>query len=100
MFTIESEFKLKLLGKLGEGGQAKVFKGEFHGNHVAMKYVPLDHLKKDYKYDCRSYGCNEFFHQEKFPMRSIDLTSKSEQCHFPSTSLGSFDRGSHKISII
>ena len=51
---------------MGEGGQAKVFKATFHGKKVAMKYIPLDHVRDGYKYDEGSYGCHEFFWQEKF----------------------------------
>ena len=62
----KSHFKPKLESKLGEGGQAKVFKAKFHCKFVAMKYVPLDHVKDGYEYDWSSYGCHEYFHQEKF----------------------------------
>ena len=51
---------------MGEGGQAKVFKGEFHGKDVAMKYIPLDKVKDGYKYKASSYGSSEFNEQEKF----------------------------------
>ena len=64
--TIESNFKPKLLEKMGEGGQAKVFKGNFHGKHVAMKYIPLDNCRDGYGYQRGSYGCSEFWQQEKF----------------------------------
>ena len=64
--TIESNFKPKLISQLGEGGQAKVFKGEFHGKDVAIKYIPLDKVKDGYKYTLVSYGCSEFNEQEKF----------------------------------
>ena len=63
---MESNFKPKLISQLGEGGQAKVFKGKFHGKDVAMKYIPLDKVKDGYKYDIGSYGCSEFYLQEKF----------------------------------
>ena len=46
---------------MGEGGQAKVFKAKFHGKYVAMKYIPLDKLHREYKYSFTSYGCHEFF---------------------------------------
>ena len=55
-----------MISKLGEGGQAKVFKGRFHGKDVAIKYIPLDKIKDEYEYDSASYGCNEFYLQEKF----------------------------------
>ena len=64
--TIESGFKPNLVSTLGEGGQAKVFKGKFHGKDVAMKYIPLDKVKDGYEYDFESYGCSEFAAQEKF----------------------------------
>ena len=51
---------------MGEGGQAKVFKARFHRKEVAMKYVPLDHVRSNYAYRCDSYGCHEFDLQEKF----------------------------------
>ena len=52
---------------MGEGGQAKVFKAKFHGKDVAMKYIPMDKVKDGYRYDfLDSYGCNEFYQQEKF----------------------------------
>ena len=54
------------MSQLGEGGQAKVFKGQFHGKDVAMKYIPLDKIKDGYRYDHKSYGCSEFVSQEKF----------------------------------
>ena len=52
--------------ELGQGGQAKVFKAKFHGNDVAMKFIPLDHVKDGFEYEVTSYGCHEFFFQEKF----------------------------------
>ena len=64
--TIERNFKPKLVSKLGEGGQAKVFKATFHGKDVAMKYIPLDKVKNSYEYEYNSYGCAEFFDQDKF----------------------------------
>ena len=60
----ESNFTPKLESELGEGGQAKVFKAKFHGKDVAMKYIPLDHKKDNYKYRYDSYGCHEFYLQE------------------------------------
>ena len=63
---MKSNFKPKLISQLGEGGQAKVFKAKFHGQDVAMKYIPLDKLKDGYQYDITSYGCSEYFEQEKF----------------------------------
>ena len=66
LLTIKSDFKPKLVSPLGEGGQAKVFKGKFHGKEVAMKYIPLDKVKDEYQYDYESYGCEEFYDQEKF----------------------------------
>ena len=66
LLTIRSNFKPKLISKLGEGGQAKVFKATFHGKDVAMKYIPLDKLQDCYEYDRDSYGCYEFYEQEKF----------------------------------
>ena len=51
---------------MGEGGQAKVFKAKFHGKDVAMKFIPLDHAKDGYEYRYDSYGCHEFYEQEKF----------------------------------
>ena len=63
---MKSNFKPKLISQLGEGGQAKGFKGEFHGKDVAMKYIPLDKVKDEYLYDWASYGCSEFYYQEKF----------------------------------
>ena len=66
LLTIESHFKPKLISKLGEGGQAKVYKATFHGEDVAMKYIPLDKVKDEYEYKTTSYGCNEFYVQEKF----------------------------------
>ena len=66
LLTIKSNFKPNLLSPLGEGGQAKVFKGKFHGKDVAMKYIPLDKVKGDYEYEWTSYGCHEFYEQEKF----------------------------------
>ena len=54
------------MSQLGEGGQAKVFKGKFHGKDVAMKYIPLDKIKDGYEYNVLSYGCSEYTLQEKF----------------------------------
>ena len=59
-------FKPKLEKKLGEGGQAKVFKAKFHRKDVAMKYIPLDHVKDSYDYGAVDYGCHEFWYQEEF----------------------------------
>ena len=64
LFTIQSNFKPKLISQLGEGGQSKVFEAKFHGKAVAMKYIPLDKIKDGYKYDMHSYGCHEFYEQE------------------------------------
>ena len=50
---------------MGEGGQAKVFKAKFHGKDVAMKFISLDHVKSNYRYECNSIGCHEFYGQEK-----------------------------------
>ena len=66
LLTILSNFKPKLISQLGEGGQAKVFKATFHGKDVAMKYIPLDKLQDGYEYDVYSYGCYEFYEQDKF----------------------------------
>ena len=63
---MKRNFEPKLISKLGEGGQAKVFKAKFHGKDVAMKYIPLDKVKDGYKYESRDYGCDEFSYQEKF----------------------------------
>ena len=38
---------------------------KFHGKDVTMKYVTLDHAKNNYGYYSDSYGCHEFFLQEK-----------------------------------
>ena len=64
--TSERNFKPNLVSTLGEGGQAKVFKGKFHGKDVAMKYIPLDKVRDNYEYRTYSYGCDEFYWQEKF----------------------------------
>ena len=64
--TLKSNFKPNLISQLGEGGQAKVFKAKFHDNDVAMKYIPLDKVKDGYEYEEISYGCHEFYMQEKF----------------------------------
>ena len=61
----------KLESQLGEGGQAKVFKATFHGKDVAMKYVPLDQVKDNYKYLWNSYGCHEFYEQESSSLIQI-----------------------------
>ena len=66
LLTIESNFKPNLMSVLGEGGQAKVFKATFHGKDVAMKYIPLDKFKDTYTFDWASYGCHEYYEQEKF----------------------------------
>ena len=67
----ESAFFPKLKSKLGEGGQAKVFKATFHQKCVAMKYVPLDHIKDNFLFEPNTYGCHEYWHQEKLMTRSI-----------------------------
>ena len=66
LLTFKSNFKPNLISPLGEGGQAKVFKGKFHGKDVAMKYIPLDKFKDGYEYKWFSYGCSEYYSQEKF----------------------------------
>ena len=65
LLIIESNFKPKLESQLGEGGQAKVFKAKFHGQKVAMKYIPLDSIKSGYKYSYLTYGCHEVYQQGK-----------------------------------
>ena len=37
----ESNFKPKLTSLVAEGGHSKIFKANFHGRSVAMKYIPL-----------------------------------------------------------
>ena len=69
------KFKPKLISYLGKGGQAKVFKAKFHGKDVAMKYIPLDSVKDGYDYRRSSYGCHEFWNQEKFTCKNIYLTT-------------------------
>ena len=54
-----------LIGELGEGGFAKVFKAKFHAKDVAMKYIPLDKVKDQYQYYSFSYGLHELYNQEK-----------------------------------
>ena len=54
-----------MIEELGEGGFAKVFKAKFHGQLVAMKYIPLDKVIENYEYKYDSYGCHEYNHQEK-----------------------------------
>ena len=66
--TNKSNFKPNLVSQLGEGGQAKVFKAKFHGNDVAMKYIPLDKVEQSYNFAETSYGCHEFFFQEQFSL--------------------------------
>ena len=70
-----------LISKLGEGGQAKVFKAKFHGKDVVMKYIPLDKVKHEYGYKTTSYGCNEFYEQEKIV--------KQQRCYSQNSNLDS-----------
>ena len=37
LVTVKSNFKPNLISQLGEGGQAKVFKGKFHGKDAWTK---------------------------------------------------------------
>ena len=60
-----NNFKPDLIEELGQGGFAKVFKATFHGNLVAMKYIPLDKVKNGYEFNTESYGCHEYHHQER-----------------------------------
>ena len=60
-----------MIGPLGEGGFAKVFKAKFHGKDVAMKYIPLDKVKNGYQYRKGSYGLHEYINQEQVCSRSI-----------------------------
>ena len=67
--TIQRRFKPKLIKKLGQGGQAKVYKAKFHKRDVAMKYIPLDKVKDRYEYTEFCYGLNEFYEQDKFKIQ-------------------------------
>ena len=60
-----SAFEPDLIELLGEGGFAKVFKANFHGRVVAMKYIPLDKIKDGYEFKETSYGFHEYANQEK-----------------------------------
>ena len=66
-----------MIEELGQGGFAKVFKAKFHGKIVAMKYIPLDRVKEDYKYEIESYGCHEYCNQDR--VCSSLLKSKSDR---------------------
>ena len=84
LLTVKSNFKPKLISQLGEGGQAKVFKGTFHGKDVAMKYIPLDTVRDEYRYIRYSYGCEEFYYQEKFQRTAISYCrygSSTKNCY-------------------
>ena len=51
LLTVQSNFKPNLISVIGEGGQAKVFRATFHGQDVAIKYIPLDKVKhREYRY--------------------------------------------------
>ena len=62
--TEKSRFKPDLIEPIGQGGFAKLFKAKFHGDFVAMKYIPLDKVKDGYEYDKNSYGFHEYQNQE------------------------------------
>ena len=61
-----SNFKPTLIEQIGQGGHAAVFKARFHGQEVAMKYIPLDKNKKSYEYKPSSYGIHEYANQVQF----------------------------------
>ena len=82
LLTIKSNFKPNLVSPLGEGGQAKVFKAEFHGEDVAMKYIPLDKVKDNYEYKFTTYGCNELWSQEEFSKYKKALILRKAGMHF------------------
>ena len=65
MLKFQSAFKPDLVKPLGEGGFATVFKAKFHGKDVAMKYIPLDKVKKGYEYNTSSNGLHEYINQGK-----------------------------------
>lgn len=73
ILKIESNFKPKLESQLGEGAQAKVFKAKFHGQDVAMKYIPLDSVKNGYDYSHLRYGCQEYAEHTIMPFAEKPL---------------------------
>ena len=60
---VRNGFPFKLTAPLGEGGFAKVFRGDFHGGKAAFKFIPI--VKEGYKYDIYSVGIWEYYQQEK-----------------------------------
>ena len=75
---VKSTFKPDLIEELGQGGFAKVFKANFHGKHVAMKYIPLDKVKNDYEYRVHSYGCHEYVLQENVCSSMFQVLSNAK----------------------
>ena len=50
--------------KLGLGGFACVYEGQFHGKTRALKFIPLG--KDRIEYNIKSYGCHEYYNQENW----------------------------------
>ena len=41
-----------------------------------MKYVPLDHIKDNFLFEPNTYGCHEYWHQEKLMTRSVQKVTQ------------------------
>ena len=60
---MRSGFPFELIEPIGEGGFASVYRGKFHQDEAAFKFMPID--LNEYKYKSFSVGIHEYYQQEK-----------------------------------
>ena len=64
-------FPFELIEPIGEGGFAKIYRGKFHEDEAAFKFIPIDHIDQ-YKYnDLKSVGVYEYKQQEEVNKNEI-----------------------------
>ena len=55
-------FPFQLTEELGQGGFARVARGQFHQGEAAFKFIPI--REDGYKYERDDFGCYEYCQQE------------------------------------
>ena len=53
-----------MIEPIGKGGCATVYRGAFHSDKAAFKFIPVDNFS-DYEYKVTSVGLHEYYQQEK-----------------------------------
>ena len=67
-----SGFPFELDKKLGSGGYAMVYKGRFHQNDAAFKFIPLQ--EGNFNYVLSDVGCWEYNIQEMIIIKQLLFT--------------------------